>query len=192
MYRAQLILNQILNSWASYGVPIVSILQNIYYISMGIHFTKGIWWWWFYNHILPSNLLYKTHLSRQVNCLSLRCSWSIACRRCSNYIFILDSTPGFIGLGRDNFKTRWESFKFWDLVPLVLEILQYNLLCVRCVLYSRVWSASIGVTRTGAVRKRRPVWTASYTCSNSSQNIRNRRRRSSRPVLWLEEQPKHF
>ena len=31
------------------------------------------------------------------NCRSLRCSWSIACRRCSNYIFILDLTPGFIG-----------------------------------------------------------------------------------------------
>ena len=34
--------------------------------------------------------LYKTHLSWQLNCRSLRCSWSIACRRCSNYIFILD------------------------------------------------------------------------------------------------------
>ena len=29
---------------------------------------------------------------RQLNCRSLRCSWSIACRRCSNYIFILHST----------------------------------------------------------------------------------------------------
>ena len=28
------------------------------------------------------------------------CSWGTACRRCSNYIFILDLTPGFIGLGR--------------------------------------------------------------------------------------------
>ena len=31
-----------------------------------------------------------------------RCSWSIACRRCSNYIFILNLTPGFNGLGKDN------------------------------------------------------------------------------------------
>ena len=33
-------------------------------------------------------------------------------RRCSNYIFILDLTPGFIGLGKDNFKTRRGTFKF--------------------------------------------------------------------------------
>ena len=35
------------------------------------------------------------HFSRKVNCWSLRCSWSIACRRCSNYIFILHLTLGF-------------------------------------------------------------------------------------------------
>ena len=46
---------------------------------------------------------------------------SDACRRCSNYIFILDLTPGFIGLGKDNCKTRWETFKFGDLVHLILE-----------------------------------------------------------------------
>ena len=39
---------------------------------------------------LPSYLWYKTHLSRQLNSWSLRCSWSIACRRCSNNICILD------------------------------------------------------------------------------------------------------
>ena len=65
------------------------------------------------------------HLSRQKHCRSLRCSWSIACRRCSNYIFILDLTPGFIGLGKDNCKTRWETFKFVDLVCLILEILYH-------------------------------------------------------------------
>ena len=53
------------------------------------------------------------------------CSWSIACRRCSNYIFILDLTPGFNGLDKDNCKPRRETFKFGDLVPLVLEILRY-------------------------------------------------------------------
>ena len=74
---------------------------------------------------LPSSLLYKWHLSRQINCWSLRCSWSIACRCCSNYIFILNLLPGFIGLGKDNCKMRWESFKFWDLVRLLLEILWF-------------------------------------------------------------------
>ena len=56
---------------------------------------------------------------------TLRCSWSIACRRCSNYIFILDSTPGFIRLGKGNCKMRQETFKFWDLVWLILEIWLY-------------------------------------------------------------------
>ena len=48
------------------------------------------------------------------------CSWSNAC--CSNYASILDLTPGFIGLGKDNCKTRPETFKFGDLVQLILEV----------------------------------------------------------------------
>ena len=56
---------------------------------------------------------------------SLRCSWSIACRRCSNYIFILNLTPGSNGLGKDNCKTRWEAFIFWDWVRLILENWRY-------------------------------------------------------------------
>ena len=47
-----------------------------------------------------------------------------SCRRYSNYIFILDLTPGFIGLGKDNCKTRRESFKFGYLMRLILEILR--------------------------------------------------------------------
>ena len=66
------------------------------------------------------------HLSRQLNCWSLRCSWSITCRRCSNYIFILYLTPGFNRLGKDKCKTRRESFKFWDMVRLILESLRYS------------------------------------------------------------------
>ena len=45
-------------------------------------------------------------------------------RRCSNYIFILNLTPGFNGLGKDKYKVRREAFKFWDLVRLILETLQ--------------------------------------------------------------------
>ena len=51
---------------------------------------------------------------------AFRCSWSIT--GCSNDIFILALTPGFNGLGKDNCKTRWETFKFWDLVLLILEV----------------------------------------------------------------------
>ena len=74
---------------------------------------------------IPSSLLYKTHLSRQWNCWSLRCSWSIAYRRCSNYISILNLTPCFNGLDKDDCKTRWESFKYWNLARLILDTLRY-------------------------------------------------------------------
>ena len=62
---------------------------------------------------------------RQENCRSLRCSWSSACRRCSNYIFILDTIPSFNGLNKDNCKTRQQTFKIWDLVRLILESWRY-------------------------------------------------------------------
>ena len=57
-----------------------------------------------------SNLLYKSHLIMEQICCPLRCSWSIACWRCSNYIFILDLTPALNGLGKDNCKVRWKTF----------------------------------------------------------------------------------
>ena len=41
---------------------------------------------------------------------------NIACRRCSNYIFILDWTPGFNGLGKGNWKTRRGTFKMWHYI----------------------------------------------------------------------------
>ena len=62
------------------------------------------------------------HFSGQLNCWSLRCSWSSVCWRCSNYIFIVDLTPGFNILRQDNCKPRWETSKFWDLVCLILQI----------------------------------------------------------------------
>ena len=49
------------------------------------------------------------------NFLSLRCSWSISSRHCSSYIFVLDLTPGFNGLGKNICKTRRGSFKFLGL-----------------------------------------------------------------------------
>ena len=112
-----------------------------------IHFTMlpVKWWKFYFDHQLYHSgwiciivgwnvvlevreylqISYKSHLCGQVNCWSLRCSWSIACRRCSNYIFILDLTHGFNWLGKDNCKIRRETFKFWDLMFLILEIWQY-------------------------------------------------------------------
>ena len=65
------------------------------------------------------------HFSRQLNCWSLRCSRSIACGHCSNYIIILDLTPGFNILRKDTCKPIRKAFKFWGLVQLILEILWY-------------------------------------------------------------------
>ena len=60
------------------------------------------------SHKIQWNLQYKPHLSSQYDYWSLRYSWSITCRRCSNYIFFLDLTPSFNGLDKDNYKTRQE------------------------------------------------------------------------------------
>ena len=40
---------------------------------------------------------------------------------CSNYILILDLSPGFDRMCNDKWKTRQEAFEFRDLVPLILE-----------------------------------------------------------------------
>ena len=42
------------------------------------------------------------------------------------YIFILNLTPGFDGLSKDNCKRIQETFKLWDLVWLILEVLWYK------------------------------------------------------------------
>ena len=72
-----------------------------------------------------SNFQAKTHLSRQENCWSLRCSWSIVCQRCCSYISMLNLIPDFNILHKDNCKTRRETFQFWDLVHFISEIWQY-------------------------------------------------------------------
>ena len=59
----------------------------------------------------------------QFNRWSLRCSWSIACRRCSNYIFILHLTLGFNILRKDNCKPRRETFKFGALVSYIRDFM---------------------------------------------------------------------
>ena len=37
----------------------------------------------------------------------------------------VDLTPGFNGFGIDNYKTRWETFPFWDLVGPILDDLRF-------------------------------------------------------------------
>ena len=43
--------------------------------------------------------------------LITQCNWSLACQRCSKYIFILDLTPDINGLGKDNCKMGRETLK---------------------------------------------------------------------------------
>ena len=74
------------------------------------------------NILQTSNII---HILWAINCWSLRCSWGIACRRFSKYIFILDLKPGFNGLGKGNNKTRRDTSKFWNLVSLILEVWSY-------------------------------------------------------------------
>ena len=56
----------------------------------------------------------------------LRCSRSIARGLCSNHIFIPHWTLGFNILSKDECKPRRKTFKFSDLVQLILDILRYT------------------------------------------------------------------
>ena len=112
---------------------------------------------------VPSSLLYKTHLSRQYNWWSLRWSWSIACRRCSNYIFILNLTAGFNGLIKDNCKMRWETFMFVDWVRLILEIWRWP--CCKSMFICRAMRE-----RTSKSSVSGSVW---ICCGAPTLNMRN-------------------
>ena len=57
----------------------------------------------------------------------------VACRRCSNYIFILHWTLGFN-------KPSRETFKFCDLVRLILEILRY---CIDFNIITRIMNTPV-------------------------------------------------
>ena len=118
--------------WSTILLPKVQLILGVWWwvntvcaITMLPQWSRASGKWSVLVQTLPSSLLYKTHFSGQLNYCTLKCSWSITCRRCSNYIFILNWTPGFNGLGKDNYKMRHEAFKFWDLVHLILETLWY-------------------------------------------------------------------
>ena len=62
---------------------------------------------------VPWSLWYKTHLSgHKITDHS----------NCSKHIFTPDLTPGFNRLRQDNYKTKRETVKLWDLVPLILVV----------------------------------------------------------------------
>ena len=59
--------------------------------------------------------------------------------RCSNYIFVINLAPGFNRLGEDNHKTRWATFKFWDLVWLIVEVLWWVLTSHKAKALTLTW-----------------------------------------------------
>ena len=72
-----------------------------------------------------SDVDYNQHASDMDHRRCRKSSNISACRRCSNYIFILDLTSGFKGFGKDSHKTVRGYFKCWDLVRLILETSRY-------------------------------------------------------------------
>ena len=54
----------------------------------------------------------------------------IACRRCSNSIFIIDLIPGFNGLDEGNWKMRRGTLKVWDLVRYIRDLNVSQILCI--------------------------------------------------------------
>ena len=87
------------------------------------------------NHLTtkPCNI---PHRSRQLNCWSPTCISSFACRRCCNDIFILCLTSGINGFGKANCNTRRETFMFWDLVRLKLQVWRWFVLRVKPCLHN--------------------------------------------------------
>ena len=105
--------------WLRWGVGSFHGYLIDLYMMINIFFTKE----GYHKKILLQNYC---QTSNNTSCTFVGNKIVDLCRCYSNYIFILDLTPGFIGMGNDNCKKRWESFKFCDLVQLILEILQYN------------------------------------------------------------------
>ena len=66
----------------------------------------------------------RTWMAKFMSCIPSSLSYKM---RCSDYIFLLHLTLGFNILCKDNFKPRRETFKFCDMVRLILEISWYVL-----------------------------------------------------------------
>ena len=110
--------------WKEWALVVYNFpnIRKILVISSEIwkHWQTILWWvwicWWF-KGTLPQHK-WLTEINQYMRKVS-------SCRRCSNYIFILDLTSGFKGFGKDSRKTVWESFKCWDLVRLMLKTWRY-------------------------------------------------------------------
>ena len=86
----------------------------------------------------------------------------MACRRCSNYIFILYLTPGFNELGKDKRKARRETFKFRDFVKLILEIWRYTHDSLFVMLFVLVYHSPLPLSYRGTLYKHGPSWISNH------------------------------
>ena len=115
-------INRWLKDFLSIGLDPLNIEAGIKVIHVPCEVFGCLWFW---ITLLPNDVSeYIMHIYNKTSNMrrtlvdntfwSLRCSWSIACWCCSNYILILDLTPCFNGSGKVNCKTRRETFKLCD------------------------------------------------------------------------------
>ena len=115
---------------------------------------------------LPSNLSHVSHIRRYYNCWSLRCSWSIACRWCSNYIFIFDLTPHDDVIKWKHFPRNW---------PFVREIRR-----------SPVNSPHKGEWRGALMLSVICVWINGWVNNRGAGDLRRYRAHYDVIVMWLQ------
>ena len=83
-------------------MPVTRSFDVLFDPRLNKRLSKPLWGWWFE---MPS------------------CSLWRHCNKLHRYL--LSRLPGFNGLGKDNCKTRRETFMFWDLIRLILEVWRY-------------------------------------------------------------------
>ena len=111
-------------------------------------------------HICGQSNCSSLRICGQSNCSSLRRSWSIACRRCSNYIFILNLIRGFDRLGKDNCKTTRDSEKHLSFEIWCSYIRELTALSILHMHQWTQWSFRLmGWCRTGYKSLHKPMMT---------------------------------
>ena len=103
-----LIISVLINYWKCNSAHIVLVAQcktTVHVFPLLMHCSY---------HSLPISHQY---------CLTFNISHTLVGNKCSDVI--LDLTSGFNKLGRDTCKMRQETLKCWDLMWLILEVLQY-------------------------------------------------------------------
>ena len=99
--------------WCGYNPDIWYLGVGIYCVLKAVTTGMTLWTWEYHQASSISSTLLGNKIGDHAD---------VGDRRCSNYIFILDLTPGFNGLGKGKCKRGRETFTFWDLVQFILEV----------------------------------------------------------------------